>query len=84
LLDKENLAASRPLLTPPVSTRAAPKRKAARKSDAQIKSYLFAKGSNSETNLTDITGRASLKKATRGAKSAKGRGRGRGRGKGKA
>jgi xeroderma pigmentosum group C-complementing protein len=64
--------------TPPPSTRSAPKRKAARKSDAQVKSHFFAEGSDGETDLTDMTDRASPKKSVRG----KG-GRGRGRGKAK-
>jgi xeroderma pigmentosum group C-complementing protein len=63
---------------PPPSTRAAPKRKAARKSDAKVKSHFFAEGSEVETDLTDLTDRMSPKK--KGA----GRGRGRGRGRGKA
>lgn len=65
--------------TPPPSTRSAPKRKAARKSDAQVKSHFFAEGSDGETDLTDMTDRASPKKGVRG-KSGRGRGRGRGRG----
>ncbi|KAL6711758.1 hypothetical protein ACN47E_002801 [Coniothyrium glycines] len=66
--------------TPPRATRSVPKRKAARKSDAQVKSHFFADGSDAETDLTDLTDRASPKKktATRGGSS---RGRGRGRGK---
>jgi xeroderma pigmentosum group C-complementing protein len=61
---------------PPPSTRAPPKRKAARKSDAKVKSHFFAEGSEGETDLTDMTDRNSPKK--------KGAGRGRGRGRGKA
>ncbi|KAF3042566.1 hypothetical protein E8E11_007877 [Didymella keratinophila] len=58
--------------TPPPSTRSAPKRKAACKSDAQVKSHFFAMGSEEETDATDITERASPKKAKSG-----GSGRGR-------
>lgn len=82
--DEEDSLPSDPPPTSPVSTRAAPKRKAARKSDAQVKSHFFAEGSDGETDLTDMTDRASPKKAARGGKSARGRGRGRGKGKGKA
>jgi xeroderma pigmentosum group C-complementing protein len=82
--DDEDLTISDPPSTPPASTRAAPKQKAARKSDAHVKSHFFAKGSKGETDLTDMTDRASPKKAARGGKSARWRGRGRGRGKGKA
>ncbi|KAL5113243.1 hypothetical protein ACEQ8H_008883, partial [Pleosporales sp. CAS-2024a] len=46
------------------STRSVPKRKAARKSDVQVKSYFFAEGSDGETDLTDITERASPKKGS--------------------
>jgi xeroderma pigmentosum group C-complementing protein len=69
--------------TPPPSTHSAPKRKAARKSDTQVKSHFFAEGSAAETDLTDMTDRASPKKktATRGKGKAV---RGRGRGKAKA
>jgi xeroderma pigmentosum group C-complementing protein len=66
--------------TPPPSTRSAPKRKAARKSDAQVKSHFFAQGSDAETDLTDMTDRASPKKKS--ASRGRGRGRGRGRAKG--
>jgi xeroderma pigmentosum group C-complementing protein len=48
--------------TPPPATRSAPKRKAARKSDAQVKSHFFAMGSEEETDATDFTERASPKK----------------------
>jgi xeroderma pigmentosum group C-complementing protein len=65
--------------TPPPSTRSAPKRRAARKSDAMVKSHFFADGSEGETDLTDMTDRTSPKK--RGKGSGRGRGRGRGRGK---
>jgi xeroderma pigmentosum group C-complementing protein len=59
----------------PASTRSAPKRKAARKSDAQVKSHFFAEGSEGETDLTDMTDRASPKKS----RSVRGKGvRGRG------
>ncbi|KAH6868629.1 hypothetical protein BKA58DRAFT_387273 [Alternaria rosae] len=76
-LDDEDLAIPDLPPTPPASTRAAPKRKAARKSDAHVKSHFFAEGSESETDLTDITDWASPKKAARGGKSARGWGRGR-------
>ena len=52
--------------TPPPSTRSAPKRKAARKSDAQVKSHFFAMGSEEGTDATDITERVSPKKAKNG------------------
>jgi len=69
-------------LTPPPPTRSAPKRKAARKSDAQVKSHFFAEGSDGETDLTDLTDRASPKKRNAvDQKSREGRGRGRGRSK---
>lgn len=70
--------------TPPPSSRSAPKRKATRKSDVQVKSHFFAEGSDGETDLTDMTDRASPKKksVTRG-KGERGRRRGRGRGRGK-
>lgn len=67
--------------TPPPSTRSAPKRKAARKSDAQVKSHFFAMGSEEETDATDITERVSPKKRRGGGAGKAGRGRGRGRGK---
>lgn len=70
--------------TPPASTRSAPRRRAARKSDAQVKSHFFAEGSEGETDLTDMTDRASPKKGrgkSRGRGGGRGRGRGRGRGK---
>jgi xeroderma pigmentosum group C-complementing protein len=69
--------------TPPASTRSAPRRKAARKSDAQVKSHFFAEGSDTETDVTDMTERNSPRKkaATRGRGSGKGRGNGRGRGR---
>jgi xeroderma pigmentosum group C-complementing protein len=70
--------------SPPPSTRSAPRRKAARKSDAQVKSHFFAEGSDGETDMTDMTERNSPRKktaATRGRGSAKGRGSGRGRGR---
>ncbi|KAH3981875.1 hypothetical protein HBI49_153510 [Parastagonospora nodorum] len=67
---------------PPPTTRSAPKRKAARKSDAQVKSHFFAEGSEAETDLTDLTDRTSPKKGARG-KGGRGRGSGRGRGRGK-
>ncbi|KAH7062953.1 Rad4 transglutaminase-like domain-containing protein [Paraphoma chrysanthemicola] len=85
--DEDESALSEPTLdppTPPLSTRSAPKRKAARKSDAQVKSHFFAEGSDGETDLTDLTDRASpKKKAGRGGNSGSGRARGRGRGKAK-
>ncbi|OAG03848.1 Rad4-domain-containing protein [Paraphaeosphaeria sporulosa] len=56
----------------PVEGRSVPKRKAARKSTAQVKSHFFA-GSDEETDATDITDRSPQKAATRGR--ARGRGR---------
>jgi xeroderma pigmentosum group C-complementing protein len=56
----------------PAGGRSVPKRKAARKSTAQVKSHFFA-GSDEETDATDLTDRSPKKVATRG--------RGRGRGK---
>lgn len=56
----------------PVEGRSVPKRKAARKSTAQVKSHFFA-GSDEETDATDMTDRSPKKAATRGS----GRGRGR-------
>ncbi|KAJ4371059.1 hypothetical protein N0V86_008754 [Didymella sp. IMI 355093] len=50
------------LRTTTPATRSAPKRKAARKSDAQVKSHFFAMGSEEETDATDITERMSPKK----------------------
>ena len=71
----------------PPSTRSAPKRKAARKSDAMVKSHFFVHDSEGETDLTDMTDRNSpVKKRGKvgvGRGSGKGRGRGKGRGKGK-
>jgi xeroderma pigmentosum group C-complementing protein len=76
-------------LDPPVSPaaiRSAPRRKAARKSDAQVKSHFFAEGDD-ETDLTDMTERDSPRKRTVGARGKApvrgGRG-GRGRGRVKA
>ncbi|KAF1843278.1 Rad4-domain-containing protein [Cucurbitaria berberidis CBS 394.84] len=70
---------------PRPSTRAVPKRKAARKSDAQVKSHFFANHSEGETDLTDMTDRNSPKKgAARGRGRGRGRGSARGRGRGKA
>jgi xeroderma pigmentosum group C-complementing protein len=67
---------------PPPSTRSAPRRKAARKSDAQVKSHFFAEGSDGETDMTDMTERNSPRKAsTRGRGRGNGRGSGRGRGR---
>jgi xeroderma pigmentosum group C-complementing protein len=77
--DKNNSSLS-DARTPPPSTRSAPKRKAARKSDAMVKSHFFAEGSEGETDLTDMTDRTSPKK--RGKTSGRGRGRGRGKAKG--
>ncbi|KAH8701404.1 Rad4 transglutaminase-like domain-containing protein [Phaeosphaeriaceae sp. PMI808] len=50
------------LPTPPPSTRSAPRRKAARRSEAQVKSHFFVQTSDAETDLTDLTDRASPKK----------------------
>jgi xeroderma pigmentosum group C-complementing protein len=61
----------------PAPTRAAPKRKAARKSEEQVKSHFFAHGSGDETDLTDRSPRKSGKGGTGGR--VRGRGRGRGR-----
>jgi xeroderma pigmentosum group C-complementing protein len=72
-------APSDPPAAPP-STRSAPKRTAARKSEAQVKSHFFADGSEGETDFTDMTDRASPKKRT----ATRGRGTGRGRGRSKA
>jgi xeroderma pigmentosum group C-complementing protein len=71
--DEESLpdAPSNPS-TPPPSARSAPKRKAARKSDAQVKSHFFAMGSEDETDATDITDRTSPRKS----RGTRGRGRG--------
>ncbi|XPT00438.1 hypothetical protein M3J09_009591 [Ascochyta lentis] len=69
--------------TPPPSTRSALKRKAARKSDAQVKSHFFAMGSEEETDATDRTDRTSPKKSGSSRGRGKG-GRGRGRGRPKA
>ncbi|CAO2652741.1 Nn.00g021520.m01.CDS01 [Neocucurbitaria sp. VM-36] len=74
--------------TPHSSTRAVPQRKAARKSNAQVKSHFFANESEGETDLTDMTDRNSPRKdGTRGEGKRKGRGggsaRGRGRGRGR-
>ncbi|KAF1940454.1 Rad4-domain-containing protein [Clathrospora elynae] len=68
--------------TPLQSTRSALRRKAAGKSDAQVKSHFFAEGSDRETDITDMTERDSPRKkpATRGGR-GQGRGRERGRGK---
>jgi xeroderma pigmentosum group C-complementing protein len=67
--------------TPPPSVRSAPKRKAARESDAQVKSHFFAMGSEEETDATDCTERTSPKKGRGGARGRGARGRGRGRAK---
>lgn len=64
--------------SPPPSRRTAPRRKAARKSDAHVRSHFFAEASEGETDLTDMTDRASPKK-----KSTRGRGAGRGKDKGR-
>ncbi|KAJ4349137.1 hypothetical protein N0V95_004832 [Ascochyta clinopodiicola] len=77
--DEESLSDALSDPPPPSSTRSAPKRKAARKSDAQVKSHFFAMGSEDETDATDVTDRTSPKKSGGG----RGRGRsGRGRGRG--
>lgn len=60
----------------PVESRSTPRRRAAERSTAQVKSHFFANGSEEETDATD---RSPHKASARG----KGRGRGRGRGKGK-
>lgn len=79
--DEESLsdAPSDPPSPPSTVTRSAPKRKAARKSDAQVKSHFFAMGSEDETDATD---RSSPKKG-KGGRSGKARGSGRGRGRGR-
>jgi len=66
---------------PPISSRSVPRRQAARKSEAQVKSHFFAEGSDGVTDLTDMTDRASPMKAKRAKRGATGRGRGRGRGR---
>ncbi len=73
-------------LSSPPPTRSAPRRKAARKSDAKVKSHFFAPESEGETDLTDMTDRNSpvKKKEKESIGRGKGRGRGRGRGRGKA
>ncbi|USP74705.1 uncharacterized protein yc1106_01979 [Curvularia clavata] len=63
------------------SFRSVPRRKAARKSDAKVKSHFFAEASEGETDLADMTDRNSPKKKTRGRGTGRGGGRGRGRGK---
>lgn len=68
--------------TPPPTTRSAPKRKAARKSDAQVKSHFFAMGSEDETDATDITERASPKKKKGAGKAGGGSGSSRARPRG--
>ncbi|KAJ4362936.1 hypothetical protein N0V83_010053 [Neocucurbitaria cava] len=80
--------ASNPPSTPPFSSskRAVPQRKAARKSDAQVKSHFFANGSEGETDLTDMTDRNSPVKGgkrERGKEKGRGDGSGRGRGRGR-
>lgn len=73
--------------TPPPSTRSTPKRRAARQSDAQVKSHFFAMGSEDETDATDLTDKASPKKKAARGGSRRGRGgsgRGSGRGRRKA
>lgn len=61
--------------TPPRRTRSGPRRKAASKSDGQVKSHFFAEASEGETDMTDMTDRHSPRKKT-----CRGRGTGRGRG----
>jgi xeroderma pigmentosum group C-complementing protein len=61
-------------------TRSVPRRKSARKSEAQVKSHYFADGSDEETDLTD---RSPVKKGVGGRGRGKGRGRGRGTGQGR-
>lgn len=72
-------APSNPPSPPATATRSAPKRKAARKSDAQVKSHFFAMGSEDETDATDM----SSPKKRRGGRGGKARGSGRGRGRGR-
>ncbi|UPX20665.1 uncharacterized protein EKO05_0010891 [Ascochyta rabiei] len=63
------------------STRSGLKRKAARRSDAQVKSHFFAMRSDDETDATDVTDRMSPRKSGGGKGGGKaGRGRGRRRG----
>jgi xeroderma pigmentosum group C-complementing protein len=59
----------------PTSARAAPKRKAARKSDQMVKSHFFADESDEETDKSPM-------KSGRGRTKGRGQGRGRGRGRG--
>ncbi|KAH9876770.1 hypothetical protein IAQ61_002130 [Plenodomus lingam] len=77
--DEESILSDASSVPPssPVSTRTVPRRKAARKSEAQVRSHFFAEGSNGETDLTDMTDRASPKKAS--GTRVRGRERGRGR-----
>ncbi|KAJ4983871.1 Rad4 transglutaminase-like domain-containing protein [Stagonosporopsis vannaccii] len=68
------------LPTQPASTRSAPKRGAARKSDARVKSHFFAAGSEDETDATDFTDKASPEQKAGRAGGGRGRGKnGRGR-----
>ncbi|KAJ4291839.1 hypothetical protein N0V90_009735 [Kalmusia sp. IMI 367209] len=64
----------------PAEGRSVPKRKAARKSDAQVKSHFFAHGSDEETDATD----RSPQKSSARTRGDRGRGRGRKRGREKA
>ncbi|KAE8865707.1 hypothetical protein PTNB73_02801 [Pyrenophora teres f. teres] len=70
------------LQSPPTAQRITPKHAAARQSNVQVKSHFFAEAaSDAETDLTDMTDRASPKKAARGRGGARARGRGRPRGR---
>ena len=79
--DEDSLsdAPSNPPSPPATATRSAPKRKAARKSDAQVKSHFFAMASEDETDATDM----SSPRKGRGGRGGKARGGGRGRGRGR-
>ncbi|KAH9883190.1 hypothetical protein J1614_000046 [Plenodomus biglobosus] len=63
-------------LTSSASIRTMPKRKAARKSDARIKSHFFAEASDGETDLAEMTDRASPRKASRTRSRGKGKAKG--------
>lgn len=68
--------------SPPPSKRVVPKRRAARKSEAQVKSHFFTKDSEDETDLADLTDRNSPQKGAGTRARGKGRGKGKGRGGG--